>query len=278
VLSRPATPPDETVVYGSEPEQLADVRFGGDRASRRPLIVLIHGGFWRPTIDRAHTGPMAVALAEAGWTVAAIEYRRVPQHPNLTIDDVGVAVKTLPAKIRRHDGRVLVMGHSAGGHLTLWAASKRPNPQLMGALALGPAADLRLAHELGLGDGAALLFLGEDAENRADIDPKRMPSPVMSVTIVHGDEDDVVPIALAESYVMTHAKTRLVKVHGAGHFAVIDPLSRVWPLVVEELEEVTQRSANGVLPRGTESASATSAGRHGRCTPCRRPSWSPAGS
>ena len=238
VLSRPATPPDQTVAYGSEPEQIADVRFGGERARRRPLIVLIHGGFWRPTIDRAHTGPMAVALAEAGWTVAAIEYRRVPQHPNLTIDDIGTALKTLPAKIVQHDGRVLAMGHSAGGHLTLWAASKRPNARLMGALALGPAADLQLANELNLGDGAALLFLGEDPRNRADIDPKRMPSPVIGVTIVHGDEDDVVPIALAESYVTTHTKTRLVKVHGAGHFAVIDPLSRVWPLIVEELERL----------------------------------------
>jgi acetyl esterase/lipase len=238
VLSRPATPPDETVAYGSEPDQIADVRFGGDAASRRPLIVLIHGGFWRPSINRMHTGPMAVAMAAAGWTVAAIEYRRVPQHPNLTIDDVGAAFKTLPAKVTRHDGRVLAMGHSAGGHLTLWAAARRPNPRLMGALALAPAADLQLADELNLGDGATQLFLGEDPKHRADIDPKRMPSPVIGVTIVHGDEDDVVPIALAESYVISHAKTRLVKVHGAGHFAVIDPLNPVWPLVVEELEQL----------------------------------------
>jgi acetyl esterase/lipase len=238
VLSRPATPPDETVAYGSEPEQIADVRFGGDLASRRPLVVLIHGGFWRPTIDRAHTGPMAVTLAAAGWTVAAIEYRRVPQHPNLTIDDVGAALRVLPAKIRQHDGRVLVMGHSAGGHLTLWAASKRPNPRLMGALALAPAADLQLAQQLNLGDGATLLFLGEEPQNRTDIDPKRMPSPVIGVTIVHGDEDDVVPITVGESYVTTHAKTRFVKVHGAGHFAVIDPLSPVWPLIEEELERL----------------------------------------
>jgi acetyl esterase/lipase len=238
VLSRPATPPDETVAYGSEPEQIADVRFGGEPASRRPLVVLVHGGFWRPTIDRAHTGPMAVALAAAGWTVAAIEYRRVPHHPNLTIDDVASSLQTLSAKVRQHDGRMLIVGHSAGGHLTLWAAAKRPNRQLIGALALGPAADLQLANELNLGDGAVLLFLGEDPKNRTDIDPKRMPSPTINVTVVQGDEDDIVPIAVAESYVATHPKTRFVKVHGAGHFAVIDPLSPVWPLIVEELERL----------------------------------------
>jgi acetyl esterase/lipase len=238
VLSRPATPPDRTVAYGSAPEQIADVRFGGEPAARRPLVVLIHGGFWRPTIDRMHTGPMAVAMAGAGWTVAAIEYRRVPQHPNLTIGDVAAALQTLPPKIEKHDGRVIVMGHSAGGHLTLWAASKRPNPQMMGALALAPAADLQLANALDLGDGATLLFVGEDPKNRADLDPKRMPAPAISVAIVHGEEDDVVPVSRADSYVATHPKTRLVKVRGAGHFAVIDPLSRAWPIVMEQLEQL----------------------------------------
>jgi acetyl esterase/lipase len=238
VLSRPATPPDETLAYGTEPDQIADVRFGGERASRRPLVVLIHGGFWRPTIDRMHTGPMAVAMVEAGWTVAAIEYRRVPHHPNFTIDDVAAALKELPSKIGKHDGRVIVMGHSAGGHLTLWAASKRPIPQLAGALALGPAADLQLANELNLGDGAARLFLGEDPKNRTDLDPKRMPSPAIPVTIVHGEQDDIVPVALAEPYVATHRKARLVKLRDTGHFGVIDPLSRAWPIVMEQLEQL----------------------------------------
>ena len=78
VLTRAVAPPDTTVSYGAMPEHVADVRFGDERAIHRPLVVIVHGGFWRPTIDRAHTGPMAVALAERGWTVAAIEYRRVP--------------------------------------------------------------------------------------------------------------------------------------------------------------------------------------------------------
>jgi acetyl esterase/lipase len=238
VLTRPATPPDETVAYGTDPDQIADIRFGGEQAARRPLVLLIHGGFWRPIYDRMHTGPMAVAMAAAGWTVAAIEYRRVPQHPNLTIDDVAAALTGLPAKVRKHDGRVLVMGHSAGGHLALWAASKRPNPQLMGALALGAAADLQLADALDLGEGATRLFLGEDPRNRADLDPKRMPSPAIPVTLVHGEEDDVVPVSLSESYVAAHPRARLVKLRGVGHFAVIDPLSRAWPIVMEQLEQL----------------------------------------
>lgn len=238
ILTRPAAPPDEVVAYGEEAGQVADVRHGGERAGRRPLVVLIHGGFWRPSIDRAHTGPMAMALARAGWTVAAVEYRRVPHHPDLAVDDVALSLRTLPGKLAPHDGRVLVMGHSAGGHLTLWAAAMRPGPELHGALALSPAADLQLARELDLGEGAVLSFLGEEPDRRADLDPKRMPSPAVQTTIVHGDADEVVPLSVSRSYVAAHPRTRLVDPRGAGHFAVIDPESEVWPIVVGELERL----------------------------------------
>jgi acetyl esterase/lipase len=235
VLTRVAAAPDATAVYGELPEHVADVRFGDERAIHRPLVVIVHGGFWRPQIDRTHTGPMAVALAEAGWTAAAIEYRRIPGQPEATIDDVRDALVVLPEKIAKHDGRVLVIGHSAGGHLTLWAASAQPTPRLVGALALGPAADLRLAHGNRLGDGAALAFLGVDPESRADVDPKRMASPRIPTTIVHGQQDEIVPVALAESYAASHPRVKLVRLPSAGHFAVIDPLSPEWPQVLQAL-------------------------------------------
>ncbi len=238
VLTRAVAAPDTTVSYGTLPEQIADVRFGDERAIHRPLVVIVHGGFWRPSIDRMHTGPMAVALAEKGWTVAAIEYRRIPGQPDATIEDVRNALVTLPERIAKHDGRVLVVGHSAGGHLTLWAASARPTERLVGALALGPAADLRLAHERNLGDGAAMAFLGVDPEQRADIDPKRMPSPQIPTTIVHGLQDEIVPVALAESYVESHPQVKLLRLRDAGHFAVIDPRSHEFPSVRKELERL----------------------------------------
>jgi acetyl esterase/lipase len=240
ILTRVATLPEEVVAYGGQPEHVADVRLGEERAGRRPLVVLIHGGFWRPSYDRAHTGPMAEALARAGWTVAALEYRRVPQHPDPTTDDIALALSTLPAKIKQHDGRVLVVGHSAGGHLALWAASKRPTPRLHAALALAPVADLQLAHALNLGDGATLAFLGEEPARRQELDPTRMPPPAMGTTIVHGDADEVVPVAVSESYVAAHPGVRLVKLRAAGHFALIDPLSQAWAVVASELERLAQ--------------------------------------
>jgi acetyl esterase/lipase len=179
-----------------------------------------------------------VALAQAGWTVATIEYRRVPGRPSLTVEDVALSLKVLPRKLAHPDQRVLAMGHSAGGHLTLWAASMRTLPELHGALALAPVADLQLAHRLNLDQGAALAFLGDEPTRHADLDPTRMPSPAIEVTLVHGDADQIVPLSASESYLAAHARARLVRLDGSGHFALIDPESEVWPTVVRELERL----------------------------------------
>lgn len=238
VLTRPATPPDETLAYGPQPDNIADIRFGDERASGRPLVALIHGGFWKPLYDRVHLGPMAMGVAAAGWTVANLEYRRVPHHPNLTVEDVSLALTTIPGRVQKHDGRVIALGHSAGGHLALWAASRRPTSQLHGVLALAPAADLQLAYDRGLGDGAVLAFLGEPPAARQDLDPKRMASPSLATTVVHGDRDDIVPLEVGESYAAAHANVRLVKLKDSGHFGVIDPRSPVWSTVMSELERL----------------------------------------
>ena len=78
VLDRPAPGPDLTVPYGTRPEQVIDLRLppAQRQAVTAPLIVLVHGGFWRPAYDRRHLGPMASALAAAGHVVAVPEYRR----------------------------------------------------------------------------------------------------------------------------------------------------------------------------------------------------------
>ena len=239
ILTRPAPAPDEVVAYGSDADHIADVRFGADvdgvSAAARPLVLIVHGGFWRPQYDRQHTGPMAEAIAAAGWTVASIEYRRVPGDPDKTLQDVSDALAKVPAKVSHHNGHVVLVGHSAGGHLVLWLSAARSTPQLIGTLALAPAADLQLAYELNLGDGATELFLGANPQTRPDVDPAQLPSPKIPTVIIQGDRDVVVRPAVAESYVSKHPSVRLVRLGGVGHFAVIDPLSPVWPTILEEL-------------------------------------------
>ena len=240
VLTRPARAPDEVIAYGTDPDQVADIRWGAEGSRGRPLVLLIHGGFWRPQHDRAHTGPMAEALSAAGWTVASVEYRRVPGQPDKTLQDVSDALARLPEKITPHNGNVVLVGHSAGGHLVLWLSVARRTPELVGTLAIAPAADLRLAHELNLGDGAAQAFLGADPNTRPDVDPRLLPSPQMPVTIVHGDRDVVVRLSVAESYSAAHPSVRMVRLIGVGHFAPIDPLSAVWPTILEELNGLSR--------------------------------------
>ena len=236
VLTRAAPAPDSTLAYGPEADHVVEVRVS-QRGHLRPLVIIVHGGFWRPHINRSHTGSMGAALASAGWTVASIEYRRLPGQPDVTLADIALAIERVPEMVGDNDGRVLIVGHSAGGHLVLWAAV-RAAAQLAGVLALAPAADLRLAHERNLGDGAAAAFLGAPPESRSDLDPRRMISPTISVAIVHGTEDAIVPIALSESYAAAHPRTRLRRIPGAGHFALIDPPHDAWPTVNEELERL----------------------------------------
>ena len=205
--------------------------------------MLIHGGFWRPAYDRAHLGPMSDALAGAGWTVATMEYRRVPGKPDLTLEDVSRAAKALPALVGEHNGKAILIGHSAGGHLALWAGATGGGPSLAGVLALAPAADLQLAQQLNLGDGAVPAFLGVAAQTRRDVDPTLLPSPRIPVTIAHGEMDETVPLEVSQSYAAAHPDTRLVPLPGSGHFALIDPLSPVWARVVAEVAALTSQVA-----------------------------------
>ncbi|MGY1725146.1 alpha/beta hydrolase [Blastococcus sp. SYSU DS0533] len=237
VLARPAPGPDLVLRYGAGDEQVCDVRLGGPAATARPLVVLLHGGFWRPEYDRAHVRPMTDALAHAGWTTVTPEYRRIPGRPDATVADVRAALR----EVRRSDlaaahggGRLLLAGHSAGGHLALHAAATA-SEDVVGVLALAPVADLGLAAALALDTDAVPAFLGCPAPARTDLDPARLPAPVAAVHLLHGTDDDVVPVVLSESYRRYNPGAVLTTVP-AGHFALIDPDSDVWPAVPAALD------------------------------------------
>ena len=133
ILDRPAPPPDLTVPYGPRPEQVIDLRLPSQarhQAAQAPLIVLVHGGFWRPTYDRHHLGPMASPLAAAGHMVAVPEYRRAGMAEEGwtgPFNDIASALDQVAAIAGPHGAdtsQVTWAGHSAGGHLVLWAAAR----------------------------------------------------------------------------------------------------------------------------------------------------------
>ena len=241
ILTRSAPPPDAVLAYGPGPDDVADLRSGGAGAAGRPVVVVMHGGFWRPAFDRMHLQPMAAALAGAGWSTLLPEYRRHPGHPDDTVADVHTAVlaaRRYPEVAAAGDGRIVLIGHSAGGQLVLQAAAAL-REEVTGVVALAPVADLVLAQDLALDGDAVRAFLGGDARDRSDLDPARMPAPTAWTLVVHGRHDDIVPLSVGESYCRQRPAAELIEVDG-GHFGLIDPGSAIWPRVLEALDRVSR--------------------------------------
>jgi acetyl esterase/lipase len=202
-----------TVSYGDHPDQVIDVWDGGDT-----VAVLIHGGYWRQRYDRSTLVDFARWLAARGLSVANVDYRRIPGWPVIFTDVVaGVdeSVKLFPGK------RIVLVGHSAGGHLALLAADR---PGVAKVVAVGGLCDLARAHELGLSDNAVSEMLRGDLSQLPAADPmNRLPLPV-PVTLLHGDADDHVPLEESERFKAKAGDTvELVVLPGADHFEPVAP-------------------------------------------------------
>lgn len=231
------------MAYGSHPDQVVDVYPGrGDGAG--PTVVFVHGGYWRPEYDREHARSAAGALAGAGFPTALIEYRRVPGSPDVTCADIAEAVRLVATGgTGLPDGPVVLVGHSAGGHLSLVAASDDSLP-VLGCLALAPLADLQAAEEAALDGGAVRDFLGGPADGRQDLDPTRISTAEASrIVVLHGIADSVVPLAISQSFADATGAA-LHGLSGVGHFELIDPQGSSWPTVIGHLHAM--RRAPGI--------------------------------
>ena len=68
--------PDHRIAYGDDPLQFGNLRLPeGD--GPHPVVAFVHGGCWLSMYDIAHVGPAEQAIADAGFAVWSIEYRRV---------------------------------------------------------------------------------------------------------------------------------------------------------------------------------------------------------
>ncbi|MFH8567810.1 alpha/beta hydrolase [Streptomyces sp. NPDC017993] len=272
--------PDRTVAYGPHPDQIVDFyaprsAAGTPRAVRSGPVVLLHGGFWRAAYDRRHLSPLAAALARQGLTVALAEYRRVGAGGGAprTFEDVAAAIGTAAAETTEtagaHTGGLVVIGHSAGGHLALLAAA-RPGTPVGRVIAVSPVADLARAHELGLSDGAVAELVegapGRDGDEPsltqriAAADPARRPPTGLPVTILHGTDDPDVPLDISRRYLAAAAAavvgggaatTTLRELPGVGHYAPVTPGTAAYSTLLDAL---LRRSGDpsdlrgGVLP------------------------------
>ncbi|MFI5572290.1 alpha/beta hydrolase [Streptomyces sp. NPDC051740] len=263
--------PDATAAYGDDPDQVVDFYAPRAEGGPAPVVVVLHGGAWRASYDRRHISPFAAFLAGRGFAVASVEYRRGAGEPGGgdpvagrwpdTFDDVAAAMDALPGLIRERvpgadPRRVVLTGHSAGGHLALWAAARHVLPAgspwrtdepapLRGVVALAPIADFEVADKLGVCEGAARQLLGGDdhfAERRPHADPGLLLPTGIATTLVQGRTDDVVPQAVAEAYAEAAAKAGEVVgvtlLEDVGHFPLIDPGADACAVVAEEIAQL----------------------------------------
>lgn len=249
VLTRPAPPPTRTVPFGPGAHEVYEVYLATDRdrAASRPGLALLHGGFWRSGYDRTHLRPLATRLAADGWDVALLEYRGTGAGGGWprTLHDVRAGL----ARVRKDNegplARPVLVGHSAGGHLALCLLHQPEGAGLPGAVSLAGCVDLALVAGLGLDDGAAVVLLGGDPaevpELMAQADPVALGPTPAPVVLVHGTEDDRVPLSVSRSWLEkagTPGRDRLVELPGVGHFGVIDPDHPAYAAVLAAVESL----------------------------------------
>jgi acetyl esterase/lipase len=265
VLTRPAPLPDHAIRYGAGPEHVADVRLPPATSWPAPLVIFLHGGFWRAAYDRSHTGPMATALAAAGYVVCVPEFRRTGQADGGwpgTFEDVATAVDRSPALVRKAAGPgvvadepALLAGHSAGGHLALWTAARHllspdsgwhADTRARGVVVLAGVSGLADCYDQGLGNGAAADLMGGGParfpQRYRVADPAGLLPLGCPVRLVHGSLDDVVPSAMSRGYAALGRAagddTVVEELPGVSHLDVIDPLSPAWPQVLAAFKDL----------------------------------------
>jgi acetyl esterase/lipase len=250
------TPPAEA--YGPGPDRFGELwRPAG--TGPWPVVALLHGGFWRAGRTLELMRPLAADLAGRGFAAWNLEYRRVGQPgggwPG-TCEDVAAGLDHLAGLAERAPldlDRLVVAGHSAGGHLALWSAARAglppgapgAAPQVTPwlAVSLAGVCDLHAGAADGIGEGAVAGFL--DATPDQDPERYRLASPRSRLPLgvrqllVHGDADTRVPVEQSRAYAAAAAAAgdpvELVELAGADHMAVIDPSSPAWAEVTHRL-------------------------------------------
>jgi acetyl esterase/lipase len=270
LLSRPRPHASARIAYGPEPSQVADLWLPAGRG-RHPLVVMIHGGCWTKHIaDLTIMDWAADDLRRRSFAVWNIEYRGVDEagggYPG-TFQDVAAGIDAVRGQAAAHRlklDRVVVIGHSAGGHLALWAAARRKLPAssplytkdplpVRAVVDLAGIADLKTDIEpdspaqTACGGEPALAMAGPTSPTRpdafADTSPMALLPLGVPTVVLHGAEDTTVPAALGAAYAeAARAKGDTVTVLTplGGHVEEIAPGSAAWAAAVSEIERLVK--------------------------------------
>lgn len=238
----------DQISYGDDPSQFGELT--RPTGTSKGVVVVIHGGFWRSAYTLSLGRPLVESLVEEGWTAYNLEYRRVGNGGGWpeTFDDVADGIDALATVDGLDTATVIGLGHSAGGHLAVWAAGRDkltgtrwadPAVPLTAAISQAGVLDLAAARSENLSSGATQAFMGGTVDGRyQQADPSALIPLRVPVRCVHGGGDGDVPLSQSIGYVdratAAGADAELVTVDG-DHFVVIDPTSLAWARTLEVL-------------------------------------------
>jgi acetyl esterase/lipase len=260
-MNQPQARPAARIAYGPAPAQVAELFLPAGRGPH-PVVVLIHGGCYLAEYEglRQASG-IAADLARRGYAVWNVEYRKLGEagagYPG-TFQDVADAVDRLriEAPRRRLDlKRVVALGHSAGGHLALWAAARAKLPKssplwradplpIGGVVSLGGIGDLEgqgaiFAGACGPTPIPRMIGAGSRPRPYADTSPAELLPTGVPVTMISGELDHVMPPATGRAYVARLKAAgdagEAIAIPNATHFDVVMPTTAAWQVVVEAL-------------------------------------------
>ncbi|MCB0630018.1 MAG: alpha/beta hydrolase [Saprospiraceae bacterium] len=265
VLALPVSPPDAVLSYGPDSLQFGALRVPHTGNIPYPVVVIIHGGCWLSAYDLHLMDAIATSLSEAGYATWNLEYRRVGDQaggwPN-TFLDVAKGInhlRLIAGKYKLDLDRVVVIGHSAGGHLALWSAMQDQLPAgseiklddplpLAGVVSLAGIVDpesylVREGQSCGTSVDELLGGLPEDLPDRyREASPLKMAPLGTPQILISGTEDTIVPLTHVEPYYKNARqrgdRIRLKKIKQAGHFEVIAPGSVAWPSVMKAIRKL----------------------------------------
>jgi len=266
--SLPSQPADHRIAYGKDPSQFADLRLPSS-LGLHPVAILIHGGCWKADYATLRDmAPIADALKAEGIATWNVEYRRLPQPGSGwpgTYEDIGQGVDYLRNVAQQYQidlDHVVVVGHSAGGHLAMWVASRKrlsPNSVLhvaeplpiRGVVDLAGPGDMEteIAVEVGACQSRVVeQLLGgspvDVPERYAQVSASKMLPLDVPQVLVWGDQDNLRPMWLGQKYAnaatVAGDSVDLIIVPGLGHFEVASPYSPAWPKVLDAISSLLQ--------------------------------------
>jgi acetyl esterase/lipase len=267
-----SAPPDHRLAYGEAASQFGELRVpaGG---GPHPVVVLIHGGCWKePYAASRELGPLGDALKAEGVATWNIEYRRLYEPGSGwpgTYLDIGGALdhlRVIADAYRLDLDRVVVVGHSAGGHLAMWAAARARLPEesrLHVADPLPVRGVINLAGTMDMTDNIETMHAGcrdtvvtgmlggtpqEVPERYAHVSVMRLVPLGVPQVLIWDEHDEFLPLPLAQNYLEAATRAgdtaRLIVVPGVGHFDLASPFTDAWPVLRSSIGAML----NGTLP------------------------------